>query len=588
MKQTEGNRNFVKRMFYRFLIPSLATSFFLSLSNIVDSLVIGQRMQESGLAAVSLTLPIFMVYNVLDIALSTGGAMTYSQMLGVGNVKKARAHFTQTAALSLLLSLPFVLLGLIGTPLVAWILGAAPEQGEVYRYTLDYAQILLLAAPLFFLNFVFYEFIRVDDGEVRASVGFIAGTVADFTLNFVFVLGLGLGVRGAILATVAGQLISILIYLGHFLHPGHVLQFCRGALQKKELLQSFRLGFAGSSRYILQFIFLLSANQILIRNHGALGVAVFDLLLNVNYVAFSLFDGSLSTMQPLVTTFIGEHHFDAAKSTLKRALVWGSALTAGLLAVIGVFAPQICCAFGVTEAAANHEGTAAVRIFLIGVLFAGWNTLYAGFAQASGHEMLTFLMFLLRNLAVLLPCMFVFSLFGRLSVIWWMYPAAEIISMAVWMLAIKKTNSSFLDQTEDTHILRTGLGNDPKEIGSVIQAVEGFCEKWEASMKQSYYVTLTVEEICSAIILNAFDKQNRIAEENYIQLTLVAKENGDFELHLRDNAKSFNPFDMVTKQILNADSTEGLESIGILMVKQKAKQFFYRRYLGFNVLVITV
>lgn len=107
-------------------------------------------------------------------------------------------------------------------------------------------------------------------------------------------------------------------------------------------------------------------------------------------------------------------------------------------------------------------------------------------------------------------------------------------------------------------------------------------------MKQSYYVTLTVEEICSAIIANAFGKQNRIGEENYIQLTLVANPNGDFELHLRDNATFFNPFDMVTKRILDADSTEGLDAIGILMVKQKAKQFFYRRYLGFNVLVITV
>ncbi len=205
-------------MFYRFLIPSLTASFFLSLSNIADSLVIGQRMQESGLAAVSLTLPIFMVYNVPDVALSTGGAMTYAQMLGVGNAEKTRTHFTQITVLALLLSLPFVLPGVIGTSAVVRLLGAAPEQGEVYRFAYEYAQILLLSAPLFFLNFVFYEFIRVDDGEVRASVGFIAGTVTDFVLNLVFVLGLNFGVRGAILATVLGNTVSILIYLGHFLH----------------------------------------------------------------------------------------------------------------------------------------------------------------------------------------------------------------------------------------------------------------------------------------------------------------------------------------------------------------------------------
>ena len=141
MNQNEGNRSFVRRMFYRFLVPSLATSFFLSLSNIVDSLVIGQRMQESGLAAVSLALPIFMVYNVLDIALSTGGAMTYAQLLGVGEPKKARANFTQVTVTALLMRLPFVLLGLLGTPLVTRLLGASPEQREVYQYTQEYARI---------------------------------------------------------------------------------------------------------------------------------------------------------------------------------------------------------------------------------------------------------------------------------------------------------------------------------------------------------------------------------------------------------------------------------------------------------------
>lgn len=575
-------------MFYRFLIPSLTASFFLSLSNIVDSLVIGQRMQESGLAAVSLTLPIFMVYNVLDVALSTGGAMTYAQMLGVGNAEKARTHFTQITVLALLLSLPFVLLGVIGTSAVVRLLGAAPEQGEVYRFAYEYAQILLLSAPLFFLNFVFYEFIRVDDGEVRASVGFIAGTVTDFVLNLVFVLGLNFGVRGAILATVLGNTVSILIYLGHFLHAGHVLRFRRDRLQKAELRQSFRIGLAGSSKYILQFIFLIAANQILLRKYGALGAAVFDLLLNVNYVAASLFDGCLATMQPLVTTFIGEHYFGAAKRTLNRAALWGTALTAAASVLIGIFASEVCTLFGLSETAANREGTAAVRIFLISVLIAGFNTLFAGFAQAVGREKWTYLMSVLRNAAVLLPCLILFSLFGKLSALWWMYPAAEILSMGIWFAALKLRKSRFFKVTESKRIFRTELGSDPAEIGNAIEAAEAFCGAWDASMKQSYYVTLTVEEICSAIIANAFGKQNRRNEQNYIQLTLVARENGDFELHLRDNAKSFNPFDMVTKRILDANNTEGLDAIGILMVKKKAKQFFYRRYLGFNVLVITV
>lgn len=61
MTKTEDSRLFARRMFYRFLIPSLVMAFSLSFSNIADSPVIGQRMQEEGLTAVSLTLPIYMI-----------------------------------------------------------------------------------------------------------------------------------------------------------------------------------------------------------------------------------------------------------------------------------------------------------------------------------------------------------------------------------------------------------------------------------------------------------------------------------------------------------------------------------------------
>ena len=145
-----------------------------------------------------------------------------------------------------------------------------------------------------------------------------------------------------------------------------------------------------------------------------------------------------------------------------------------------------------------------------------------------------------------------------------------------------------LRRGDEARLLRTGLTAEEPDIARVLLKTEAFCDRWKASVKQRYYVTLTVEEICSAIIANAFPKQNVRRNTHSIQITQFAKENGDFELRLRDSAASFNPFDMMTKMIRNADNTEGLDSIGILMVKKKAKQFLYRRYLGFNVLVITV
>ena len=585
--QIEENR-FSRKMFLRFLIPSLTTALFLGFSNIVDSLVIGQRMQEDGLAAVSLTLPLYMILYMLVFGLSTGGSLTFARLLGLGKVKEARNHFSQTELFALAVSLLFVLAGIFLTPQFTWLLGAKPEQGAVYQYTYEYVQILLLAAPSFFLFFTLYEFVRNDNGEVCATVGFAVTTVTAIILSFVFVLVLDFGVRGPIIATVIGHLAGVLIFNTHLRSPSHVLQFTLDRFRIKELRGSFCIGLAGSSRYIMQFVFLYAANRILLQLHGTRGVAVFGLILNVSYIALSVFDGCLATLQPLVATFIGEKSRSSARDVLRRSMLFGLSVTFLLVAAGELFAPFICRGFGITDADVIEAGAYAVRIYLISVLIAGCNTLYGGYAQAAGHERWCWVMTLLRNFAVLMLCMLGFSLTGRLTLFWLMYPVTEIVSLLIWMGAIRYSGSKLLDHTDDERILRTGISGSDDDISRVLQETEAFCEKWEASFKQSYYVTLTVEEICTAILENAFGKSDSAKQRGYIQITLVSMPDGSFELHLRDNARFYNPFDAVTRQISQTDSDEVVATVGILMVKQKAKGFFYRRYLGFNVLVITV
>ena len=81
---------------------------------------------------------------------------------------------------------------------------------------------------------------------------------------------------------------------------------------------------------------------------------------------------------------------------------------------------------------------------------------------------------------------------------------------------------------------------------------------------------------------NAFSQK-----DGYIQLTIVPNEDGSVSLHLRDNAREFNPFGMDTKSISLENGT-GLDAIGVKVIKSKAKEFFYRRYAGFNTLVVRV
>ncbi len=90
---------------------------------------------------------------------------------------------------------------------------------------------------------------------------------------------------------------------------------------------------------------------------------------------------------------------------------------------------------------------------------------------------------------------------------------------------------------EDMIYTRTLRGN-VDDMGSVLSKVEEFLEKWEASPKQTYYVQMAIEEVCSAIINNGFVKMPE--NSGLIQLTLVTKGDKDFSMFIRDNAVIFN------------------------------------------------
>ena len=80
---------FIPKMFYKLLIPSVCSSFGFALADMVDALVLGQRIGETGLAAISLCLPLFMLINIFMDSLGIGGSVYFSQKLGEGNTEKA-------------------------------------------------------------------------------------------------------------------------------------------------------------------------------------------------------------------------------------------------------------------------------------------------------------------------------------------------------------------------------------------------------------------------------------------------------------------------------------------------------------------
>ena len=255
---------FIPKMFYRMLIPSVISSFGFALADMADALVVGSRLGETGLAATSLALPVYMLINLFMDGFGIGGSVYFSQKLGEGDTEQARNCFNRTWTAVLAFGLIIAAVINIFPQQCLGLLGTVPSDGEVYTACLDYIRIVVLGAPLLMLNVVFANFLRNDNNAKLASVGFLIGNTCDILLNIVFVIFLDLGTKGAALSTVTGSLIAVIIYMpGIIGNKAGVIKIQRFVPNLRQVMRFFRTGFSTSSKHLLQLEFFLVMNRLL-------------------------------------------------------------------------------------------------------------------------------------------------------------------------------------------------------------------------------------------------------------------------------------------------------------------------------------
>ncbi|NLS84552.1 MAG: multidrug transporter, partial [Ruminococcaceae bacterium] len=336
-----------KKIFRKLWIPAIISSIGWALSDIADAVVVGNRMGTTGLAAIGLILPVYMINCMIAHGFGIGGSVKYSKLLGNGKPKEAVDSFNRTMQGAMALSVITAIAGnIFMTPLLQ-LLGTVPADGELFEATRDYLRVFITATPLFYMSNLFNYYLRNDDNGKLAGVGSVVGNLTDIALNIILVLVFGLGTRGAALSTAIGQIIAIAIYSKGILGKGHIIKIKPVKPSLKYSFEIFKDGFSASSSYMFQLVFLLICNRMLIRTGSTTAVAVFDMVQNTSYLILYLYEGTNRAMQPLVSTYHGEHREGGKLSARRLAFSYGGAAGLCSAAFIFLFPQLICALFGV-------------------------------------------------------------------------------------------------------------------------------------------------------------------------------------------------------------------------------------------------
>lgn len=571
---------FTVRMFIRQLIPIMISAVALAFGDMADAIVVGNRMGVTGLAAISISLPVFMVINIIMHGLGSGGSIRYAKLQAKGEKEKAAAGFQGVILTAVFFGIALAVLGNLFLAPILEMLGAAPDDKELFQASRTYIQIIISGTPLFFISYILNYYLRSDDQEKLAGFGFTAGNLTDISLNIILVLGMRMGVKGAAWATLAGLIVSVSIYLWGMYRNKSCLVMLPLRPSAEGLGECIRVGLSTSSQYFFSMIFILTANRMLMRLGGSAPVAVFEMIQSTSFLLLYLYDGVAKAAQPLVSNYSGERNQEGCRKTLETGLIWGTVIGGLAAALVMAFPDAVCMLLGIRSGEALRLGRHALRIYAPSAVIAGISMILESYFQASSQEKSAFTIAFLRGAAVLIPLTVLFSFTGT-EYFWFVFPLTELISLIAALLIRKCFLTQGINADEGRVYTKTIRSKD-EDMQQLLKEAGDFCGKWESTIKQQFFINLAIEELCMAILTWGFGKN-----EGYIQITLIAEQDGSFELHIRDDAVSFNPFSMDSGKA-GSEEDFNADALGIMVIKEKARDFSYRRYQGFNTLVVRI
>ncbi len=408
-------------------VPLIAGMFIMVLYNLVDTYFIGLMKDDYQLAAVNLAYPVMMISIAISNMVGTGASSLIARSLGEGSREKADHTVTVGMGLTVVSSLIVTALGMLLLPQIVRGLGA---RDNTFGYTMQYVQIILLGSVFTMGSYTLGQLLR-SEGSVKQSIaGMIAGTVTNIVLDPVLIFTCGLRIRGAAIATILGNLVSMLISLSFYLRGKTLLKPQMQYLRPTgEILREiFWVGIPATLETLLTSGAYIVNNNLAVA-YGELTVAAMGIAQKILSLGNYVYQGFAAGTQPIMGYNFGAKQFDRMLKVLRSGVLIVSGTEGCIMLLCGIFAPLLIGMF-TQEPETVAIGTKVLRTMIWILPFVGSISMSRMSFQAMGKPQFAFTITLVRQLILYVPLLLVLDhVFGFSGMIW-AQPVTEMIMMA--------------------------------------------------------------------------------------------------------------------------------------------------------------
>lgn len=444
----------VGKLMLKMGLPITISMMLQALYNIVDSaFVSNMEGGEQALNALTLAFPVQMLMVAVGIGTGVGVNVMLARSLGEKNAEKASTVAGNGVFLGLVITAVFMLFGFFG---VNFYIGSQTSDTVIFDMAVTYLRICCICSVGIVFFSVFEKLLQASGLSVQSTIAQISGAVINIILDPIMIYGLfgfpKLGVSGAALATVIGQVASFLIALiFHLKFNKAVKNGLRYIKPNGTIIKLiYRIGLPAIIAQALMSVMTYGINLILGAVDASL-VTAYGLYYKIQqFILFAAF-GLRDTITPIVSFAFGMRDKRRVKDGIRFGVLYTSVIMLAGTVLLELTAEPLCSAFGLSGQT-QSLCVSAVRIISAGFLFAGISLSLQGVFQALDKGLSSLIISLLRQLVLVLPVAWLFSGFvnGDLSnawLIWLTFPVAELITAAVAVLlmkpAYKKTVKAF-------------------------------------------------------------------------------------------------------------------------------------------------
>lgn len=434
----------ISKLLMQFSVPAIIGMMVNTLYNIVDRMYIGNIPEVGGLAltGVGITMPIMTIILAFGMLVGIGTSARISLKLGEHKRDEAEQHLGNAFTLILLISILITVLGLTFMKPLLQIFGASQDT-EIYAS--QYMQIIFIGTIFNMLSFGLNHSIRSDGNPKIAMFSMLIGAGTNILLDPIFIFALGLGVRGAAIATVISQIASTIWILYYFTKgKGSIKISCHNVKLKKAVIISiFSIGMSPFAMQIAQSLVQVLANNALKEYGGDLAIGAMTIISSISMIFMMPLFGLNQGSQPIIGYNYGAKKYHRVKDAVKIPVIVATLIVSvGWLLI--QFAPELLIrAFSSDESLLEMAKT-GLRTFLFMLPVLGFQTISSNYFQSIGQAKVSMFLSLLRQVILLIPCLIVLPRVGGLGLmgVWLAGPVADglasIITGVVFFGSLRK------------------------------------------------------------------------------------------------------------------------------------------------------